>query len=264
MNNKDICKEVIAVSKEAGTYLLNERQKIKNENIETKGLHDYVTYVDRQSERIIVNGLRSVINDAGFLTEEKTESETNKNYQWIIDPLDGTTNFIHNVPCFSTSIALALNNEIVVGVIYDIIQNEIFYAWKDGGAFMNDKPIKVSETKDLNSSLLATGFPYYDYDKLDQYIEFLKFTMRQTRGIRRLGSAAIDLAWVACGRFDGFYEYGLNPWDVAAGIILVKEAGGVATDFNGENNLLFGKEIITTNKNIFPEFLSQIKKHFKE
>ncbi|MCK4361464.1 MAG: inositol monophosphatase, partial [Bacteroidales bacterium] len=163
---------------------------------------------------------------------------------------------------FSISIALMEGNEIISGVIYEINLQECFYAWKNSQAFLNRTPIKVSETTNLNNSLLATGFPYYDYSKLDQYLKLFKYFMENTRGIRRLGSASVDLAYVACGRFDGFYEYGLSPWDVAAGVLIVQQAGGKVCDFSGDKNYIFGKEIITSNQNIFKEFLNVIKNYF--
>lgn len=264
MNYNLICEKALIIAKDAAEYIKNERVSFKSSDVETKGLHDYVSYVDKQTERIIVSGLKQIIENAAFLTEEKTEIETQSEFKWIIDPLDGTTNFIHDVPYFSISIALLHKEKLVVGIIYDIIHEEAFYAFKDGGAFLNGERIKVSDTKKLDDSLLATGFPYYDYQQIEEYINFLRFTMQNSRGIRRLGSAALDLAWVACGRFDGFYEYGLRPWDVAAGIIIVDEAGGKVADFNGGNNMLFGKEIITTNSNIYAEFLSQIKFYFNK
>jgi len=264
MNYNLICDKAIIIAKNAAEYIRNERNKFKSSDVEIKGLHDYVTYVDKQAERIIVSGLKEIIENAAYLTEEKTEIETQNEFKWIIDPLDGTTNFIHDIPYFSISIALLHDDKLVIGIIYDIIHDEAFYAFKNGGAYLNAKKIKVSETKNLDESLLATGFPYYDYQQIDEYINFFKFTMQKTRGIRRLGSAALDLAWVACGRFDGFYEYGLRPWDVAAKIIIVEEAGGKVSDFSGGDNMLFGKEIITTNSNIYSEFLSQLKVHFNK
>lgn len=176
--------------------------------------------------------------------------------------MDGTTNFIHGLPIFSISIALAHKNEIIAGVIYEINQDECFYAWKNGGAFLNGKQIYVSKTDKLDDSLLATGFPYYDYSRLDAYLQLFKHFMQNTRGVRRLGSAAVDLAYVACGRFDGFYEYGLNPWDVAAGIILVKEAGGNCIDFNEGKDYLYGREIIASNKNIQKELFESLQIFF--
>ena len=176
--------------------------------------------------------------------------------------MDGTTNFIHHVPVYAISVALMRNNEIILGVVYGINNRECFYAWKGSQAFLNREPIRVSETSNLNNSLLATGFPYSDYGKLDEYIKLFKNLMIKTRGIRRLGSAAIDLAYVACGRFDGFFEYGLHSWDVAAGAFIIKQAGGEISDFNGGNDFVFGKEIIASNQGIYKELSNIINNSF--
>ncbi|MDP4267118.1 MAG: inositol monophosphatase family protein, partial [Bacteroidota bacterium] len=218
-----------------------------------------VTYVDKNSERLIVNGLSGLINDSGFIVEENTVEKEGDVFNWIIDPLDGTTNFIHSVPCFSISIALKQEDKIVVGVVYEINSGECFYSWGGGEAYLNKSLIKVSANKTLKDSLLGTGFPYYDYSRLDKYLELFKYFMKNTHGVRRPGSAAVDLAYVASGRYDGFYEYGLNPWDVAAGAFLVEQAGGIVSDFKGKSDYLFGKEIIASNNNIFGELQSVIK-----
>ena len=202
--------------------------------------------------------------EAGFIVEEKSIAEQQADYQWIIDPIDGTTNFVHGVPLFCISIALAFKNEVILGVIYNPMTEELFSAYKDGGAFLNGHPIQVSKAEKLEDSLIATGFPYDDFDREKQYLEILQKLMHQSRGIRRLGSAAIDLAYVADGRFDAFYEYGLNPWDVAAGICIVKEAGGNVCDFKGGDNMLFGEEIIATNGKIDHELIDLIKDSFRD
>ena len=160
---------------------------------------------------------------------------------------------------YSVSVGLAKNQEIIAGVVYIPVLNECFYAFKNGGAFLNDKKIGVSKTVKLNDTLIATGFPYYDFNKMDGYLNILKYLLQNTRGVRRMGSAAIDLAYVACGRFDSFFEYSLHPWDVAAGSLLVKEAGGKVSDFKNGNNYLFGQEIITSNANIHDEVQELIK-----
>jgi myo-inositol-1(or 4)-monophosphatase len=199
---------------------------------------------------------------SAFLAEESPQKEHSSEFRWIIDPLDGTTNFIHGLPLFSISIALMNNNDLVLGVIREPNLNESFYAWKNGGAWLNNSQIKVSGTTLMANSLLVTGFPYYDYRHLDSFMEFLKFTVEETRGIRRLGSAALDLAWVACGRFEAFYEYGLQPWDVAAGACIVTEAGGKVTDFQNGENYIFGKEIIASNGLIHNNLSNEIQEFF--
>lgn len=264
LNLENICQKVCNTCVNVGEFILSESVKIKNSDIEVKGIHDFVTYVDKSSEKQIIDSLLPLIQNAGFIAEENTLSTKGEEYNWIIDPLDGTTNFIHGVPCFAISIALMYKNELVLGVIYEINQKEMFYGWKNGGAYLNGKKISVSKSDNLDKSLLATGFPYYDYQYMNEYMDLFVYCMKNTRGLRRLGSAAVDLAYVACGRFEGFYEYGLRAWDVAAGAFLVSEAGGKVSDFSGKNDYIFGKEIIATNTPIFNEFLDVVKKHFKK
>lgn len=260
---KDICLKMCELGKQTGSYILRQRDEIEMEQVEVKGEHNYVTYVDKTAEKMLVDGLRVLMPDAGFITEEDTDSTVGEVFNWIIDPLDGTTNFIHGVPVFCVSIALKEHDDIVAGVIYEVNRKECFYAWKDGDAMLNDRIIRVSANNDFNTALLATGFPYYDYGKLDEYMEVFNKMMKQTAGLRRLGSAAADMAYVAAGRFEGFYEYGLHPWDVAAGIIIVQRAGGIVTDFKGGNNALFGKEMICANNTVHEKMLEIIRMHFK-
>ena len=256
---KNICSEVTNLTKVVGLYILNERKKFATSSIEKKGHNDLVSYVDKQSEQMLVKRLNEIFPEAGFITEENTSVEKGEIYNWIIDPLDGTTNFIHGMPCFCISIALMKEQELVIGVVHELNLDECFYAWKDGGAYMNGNRIYVSSIQKLADSLLATGFPYHDYSRMDDYMKIFDYCMRHTHGLRRLGSAAADLAYVACGRFEGFDEYGLNAWDVAGGSLLVKEAGGLVADFKGGNDFIFGAEIVATNKEIRDEFLSVIK-----
>ncbi len=260
---KAVCGKVIEISKIAGKYIQEQAVNFQKGQVEEKGTHNYVTYVDKSTEKMIVDYLRDLVPGAGFITEEDTETTQGKVFNWIIDPLDGTTNFIHGVPLYSVSIALQENDEIVVGVIYEPNLDECFYAWKGGNSMLNDEIIRISPSKDFNSSLLATGFPYYDYGRMEEYLEVFREMMRETAGLRRLGSAAADMAYVAAGRYEGFYEYGLQPWDVAAGIILIKQAGGEVCDFQGGNNALFGKELVCGNSTVVTEMKRIISKHFK-
>ena len=246
-SNKHLCLFTCDIARSAGKFMAEERKNFDPLRIETKGLHDLVSYVDRTSEQRIIAGLQEVLPESGFIAEEGTSTKHGERYNWVIDPLDGTTNFIQGVPVYAVSIGLMEYDELVLGVVYEVGRDECFYAWKDGGAFLNGNPIKVSERNDIHDALLATGFPYNDFSKLDEYLELLKWTMTNARGVRRLGSAATDLAYVACGRFDSFWEYDLKPWDVAAGALIVKEAGGVVTDFSGKNDYIFGGEIIASN-----------------
>ncbi len=263
INYEHICREVIAIAIHTADYIMGERGKIMAEQVETKGLNDFVTRVDKNSEKMLIDGLEKLVPDAGFIAEENTKSNKGNVHNWIIDPLDGTTNFIHGLPCFCISIALMENDEVVIGVIYELNQKECFYAWKNGGAFLNDKPIQVSTATRLKDSLLATGFPYYDYKWLDEYMNLFKYFMKNTHGVRRLGSAAADLAYVAAGRLEGFYEYSLKAWDVAAGVLIVTEAGGKVSDFEGGNNYIFGQELVCSNALIFEEFQLQVSKFMK-
>lgn len=257
-NYQHICLAVTEIAKNTAEYIQSEKGKLLSNQIETKGLNDFVTHVDKTSEKLLIEALIPLINNAGFIAEENTNNTKGEVYNWIIDPLDGTTNFIHNVPCYCISIALMKNSEVVVGVIYEINQQECFYAWKDGGAFLNGRKIEVSKSNSLKNALLATGFPYYNYNRLNEYLNLFKYFMKNTHGVRRLGSAAADLAYVAAGRFEGFYEYGLKPWDVAAGTLIVTEAGGKVSDFSGGNNCIFGQELISSNANLFEEFQGKV------
>lgn len=261
---KILTQKVILSAKEAGAFLKQEIKKIKQKDVEEKGLHDLVTYVDKTAERMLVYSLSDLLPDAGFIAEEGTSIKIGEEYHWIIDPLDGTTNYIHGVPLYSVSIALMRDKEIVLGVIYEPNLNECFYSWKGGESYLNGKIIRVSETSSIDKSLFATGFPYYDYSLLKEYMSFFEYLMRNSRGIRRLGTAAMDLAYVACGRYDGFYEYGLKPWDVAAGTIIVQNAGGINMDFSANNDFVFGKEIVSVTNLISDEFIKQIKRHFNK
>jgi myo-inositol-1(or 4)-monophosphatase len=257
-----LCQDVCELTKKVGFFIKEQRNSFTSNKIEVKGRNDFVSYVDKTAEEQLVAGLSILLPEAGFIAEEGTATRKGEEYNWIIDPLDGTTNFIHGVPCFAISIALMRKDMLVMGVIYEINLDECFYAWEGSKAYMNGNEIHVSENATLSSSLLATGFPYYDYQHLDAYMELFKYFMKNTRGLRRLGSAATDLAYVACGRFEGFYEYSLQPWDVAAGAFIVQRAGGKVTDFKGESNYVFGKEIIAGNSNSFDELLGAVKKFF--
>lgn len=260
------CEHIIAsarkVVQEAVSFLRAERAAFDQGRVEYKGFNDLVSYVDKGSERILVEGLQKIIPDAGFITEENTLTITGREWQWIIDPLDGTTNFVHQLPCYCVSVGLLHQNVLVGGIVHEVNLDECFYGWKGAGAWLNGQPIKVSETDSLKRSLLATGFPYANYDRMVPYMQVFDYCMRHTQGLRRLGSAAVDLAYVACGRFEGFYEYGLNAWDVAGGAFLVQEAGGKVSDFSGGADYLFGREIIANNAGTFEEFLQVVKKEF--
>ncbi|MBK9731449.1 MAG: inositol monophosphatase [Chitinophagaceae bacterium] len=255
MNLEIICQQAVDVARKAGAFIREERKKFEQSNVIKKGDRDLVSYVDVTAEKMIVEGLKAVLPDAGFLTEEKTVDDTSATLKWIIDPLDGTTNFIHGIPVFAVSIALQQNDELLIGVVYEVNLDECFYAWKNSGAFLNGKKIHVTETASLRNALCATGFPYSNFPHLERFFNTLKILFQNSHGVRRFGSAAVDMVYVACGRLDAFYEYNLNPWDVAGGALIVMEAGGKVTDFSGGENYLFGKEMIATNRNVYAEFL---------
>jgi myo-inositol-1(or 4)-monophosphatase len=259
---QNIVNQVIEVAKQAGDFIRQERRSFDPDKIEYKGLNDMVSYVDKNAERIIVEGLKKILPESGFITEEKTTTTVGERYNWIIDPLDGTTNFIHGVPTFSVSIALKEYDELVLGVVYEINQDECFSACKDAPAYLNGKEISVSKNTTVATSLIATGFPYYDFTKQAAYIELFTELMKSSHGLRRIGSAAVDLAYTACGRFDAFYEYNLHAWDVAAGIVIVKQAGGEILNFKGGSEVLEARELLATNGKITAEMLTAIQKYF--
>jgi myo-inositol-1(or 4)-monophosphatase len=262
MNLKNITQLLIDCIIDVGEYIKSERLQFSYSDVEIKGLNDLVSYVDKESERMLVQKLSNILPKAGFVTEENTKNE-NQDYNWIIDPLDGTTNFIHGIPHFAISVALEFKGEIIIGVVYEINRKECFSAFLNGGAFLNGEKISVSNREHLSESVIATGFPIYNFSKIDSYIQTLIFLMKNTHGIRRMGAASLDLCYVACGRMDAFFEYNLKPWDVAAGSLIIKESGGKVFDFRGENNWLYGAEIVATNSKIKEEFENVIKLNFK-
>jgi myo-inositol-1(or 4)-monophosphatase len=261
MNHEEICKQVVGLTKKVGEFILSEQKKSDSLKVEVKGLHDFVTYIDKSSERKIVDELEIILPEAGFIAEEGTSVKKGKKYNWIIDPLDGTTNFIHGLAPFAISIALMEDNEIILGVVHELNLDECFYAWKGGNAYLNGDIINVSNKKTIEDSLIATGFPYYDFERIKPFMETLEYFMQNSHGVRRIGSAATDLVYVACGRFEAFYEYSLSPWDVAAGAFIVMQAGGKVSDFSGGNNYIFGKEIVACNDLVFNDFSDIVKQY---
>lgn len=255
---KEWCMATVNIVRHVGAFLAEQSGKVKASDIETKSLNSLVSYVDKEAEKRLVAQLQLLIPNSVFLTEEETVSQQEGDYRWIIDPLDGTTNFLHQLPCFSISVALQYKGETIIGIVYEVNQDECFYAWKNGGAFLNGQAIGVTQTAALGDTLIATGFPYYDFERMDDYLKSLRFLMTNTRGIRRMGSAAVDLAYTACGRFDAFFEHSLHPWDVAAGAFLVQEAGGKVSDFGGGDNYLYGKEMVATNAKIYSTFMQNL------
>lgn len=247
LNLEKINKSVISTVREVGEFIQKESRDFDRSKIEFKNesFNNLVSYVDKQAERKIVEALHPLLPEATFLTEEGTAGKKGEGeYCWIIDPLDGTTNYLHGLPVYAISIALTRGDQTILGVVYEINSKECFHAVENDLAYCNDRSIHVSPIDQLKESLLATGFPYYHSSRQEPYLEIIKRFLNETHGIRRLGSAAIDLAYVACGRLEGFFEYNLNAWDVAAGAFIVRQAGGKVTDFKGdEKNYLFGREL---------------------
>ncbi len=256
MNEEEIqslCLQSRRIVEGVGGFIQGELGKVKNEQIELKSLNSLVSYVDKGAEERLVSGLGKLLPGSAFLTEEETVETREGEYQWIIDPLDGTTNFLHQLPCFAISVALRHYDRTILGIVYEVNRRECFYGWKGGGAFLNEQAIRVSGRPGLENSLVATGFPYRDFSRMEPYLQAFRQLMKRTRGIRRFGAAAIDLAYVACGRYDAFFEYSLSPWDVAAGAFIVQEAGGLVSDFKGGENYLFGEEIIAASPSTFAD-----------
>ncbi len=221
---------------------------------------DLVTSVDHRSEELIVDTLQRQFPDHSILAEEMTaRTGPQSQHRWIIDPLDGTTNFVHSYPQCSVSIALERDGRIVLGLVYDPLRNETFHALEHEGAFLNGSRITISQVAKLDKALLATGFPYDRKEKGDFYLDFFKSFMLSCQGIRRAGSAALDLCYVACGRVDGFWEFKLRAWDTAAGSLIVREAGGTVTDFAGKEFSIWGEQTLASNRRIHPEMLAVIQ-----
>jgi len=252
--------DIAAIAREAGALLLKYfHQRVK---IEYKGDVDLVTEADRNSEKLIVERIKKQWPGHDIVGEEGTRTAFNSDYRWYVDPLDGTTNFAHGFPVFCVSMALEHKGERVAGVLYDPTRDELFAAEKGKGAWLNGERIHVSKTAELAESLVATGFPSHKRHKNPNIHFYHQITLR-THGVRRAGSAALDLACVACGRFDGFWEFNLNPWDTAAGVLLVEEAGGVVTNFSGGPFQIDSREVLASNRLIHPALLREFDAIFK-
>lgn len=252
------------IATEVGAFIDQERQHFSLDSVEHKGFNDLVSYVDKEAEQQLVSRLQEILPEAGFITEEGTNTTQGETYNWVIDPLDGTTNFVHGLPVYAVSIGLMEKEEVVLGVVYEVNRKECFHAYTGGGAFCNETPLHVSKAPNLAASLIATGFPYYQFDLIDRYLNTMKSLMQKTHGLRRLGSAAVDLCYVAAGRTEGYFEYNLNSYDVAAGVILVQEAGGKVTDFAGGTDFIFGRKIVATNGLIHQELMDVVVEQWAE
>ena len=252
----------IKAARAAGNVIIKYMDRVDSLTITSKGRNDYVSEVDRQAEAEIIHTIQRAYPQHGILAEESApagkEAPTEPDYTWIIDPLDGTTNFLHGFPQFAVSIALVHKGVLEQAVVYDPVANELFTASRGSGAFFNDKRMRVSKAKQLEGALLGTGFPFKEPRHVDSYLQMFKSLMLQTAGIRRAGSAALDLAYVACGRLDGFWEIGLKPWDLSAGALLIEEAGGVITDFRGGPDYMKNGNVVCGNHRIHQAILQSI------
>lgn len=263
-NWEQLTHQVNQACRDTAVFLRAELGQVQPGQIEEKFMNGLVSYVDRTAEEMLVERLTKLLPSAGFLTEEATVAQQDAELQWIIDPLDGTTNFLHGLPHFSISVGLKAGNDLVLGVVHHIPNDKLFYAWQGGGAWCDGARIHVSNRNTLRQSLISTGFPYHDFDREAAWSAAFNQFMRQCRGLRRFGSAALDLAYVACGYFDVFYEYSLNAWDVAGGAVLVREAGGQVTDFSGGTDFMGKQEIVAGNAAVFREALAIIRNAFEQ
>ena len=248
----------VKAARRAGTIINRAARDVDQVTVTRKRHNDFVTEVDKNAEGAIIDVIRGAYPDHAILAEESGKSPGAKGaseYTWIIDPLDGTTNFIHGFPQYAVSIALKHRETLSHGVIYDMSKNELFHASRGGGAFLNDRRIRVSKRTHFGDALVGTGFPYSNMQNLDQYLAMFRAVVSQVAGVRRAGAAALDLAYVAAGRFDGFWEIGLSPWDIAAGILLIQEAGGLVSDLHGESHHLESGRIVGGNPKIFHQLL---------
>lgn len=247
----------------AGQAIIDNLGKISKKDINYKMASDFVTRVDKESEEIIIKTIKKEFPDHHFLAEESFKETALEAYRWIIDPLDGTTNYIHQYPVFSISIALEYQKEIIVGVVYDPLREELFTAEKGRGAFLNKHQIQVSMIHSLRDCLVTTGFPFRSKEFIDVYLKLFRNVFQKISDLRRAGSAALDLSYLACGRCEGFFEIGLSPWDIAAGDILIREAGGFVTDFGGGNEYLLTGNIVAGNPAVHKKLLKEVKDVFK-
>ena len=261
---QSLTKHTVAAVRETAAFIRAEMGKVSAGQIEEKHLNGLVSYVDRTAEEMLVESLGRLLPEATFLTEEATVENRAGDLQWIIDPLDGTTNFLYGVPHFSVSVGLKVGDQLQVGVVHHVPADECFWAWRDGGAWCNGEAIRASSRSHMRQALVATGFPYHNFDRAQGWFAALRRFMEQGRGARRFGSAALDLAYVACGRFDIFFEYGLNAWDVAGGALLVHEAGGRGCDFKGGNDFVSGAELLAAAPGVFDAAFAIIEQSFYE
>ncbi len=249
-----------AAARKAGKSLTRDFNEVEHLQVSVKGPANFVSAADHRAEDIVFNELSKARPGYGFLMEERGEvAGADKSHRWIVDPLDGTTNFLHSIPIFGVSIGLERDGELVAGLIYNPVMDELYTAEKGKGAFMNDRRLRVANRRKLDDCVVGTGIPYHRSGGHDTFMEELARIMPKTAGIRRCGAAAIDLAWVASGRFDGFWERKLSPWDMAAGALMVREAGGFVSDADGKDKFLDTGEIVAGNQMVHKALLTLIK-----
>ncbi|NJD06542.1 MAG: inositol monophosphatase [Methylococcaceae bacterium] len=254
----------VRAARAAGDLIARYSGRVDTLKITPKGRNDFVSEVDKQAEREIIGILQKAYPTHGFLGEEggrQSGSQGKSDFMWVIDPLDGTTNFLHGFPQFSVSIALMHKGKIECGVVYDPTSQELFTAKRGAGATLDNRRIRVSKQKGYNGALLGTGFPFKDQRHVDAYLGMFRDFMKDTAGIRRPGSAALDLAYVACGRYDGFWEIGLKPWDLAAGVLLVQEAGGIVSDLEGSDQFMLSGNVVAATSKLHPLMMDTIRPH---
>lgn len=261
MARSAILNVMVQTAVKAGRTLARDFGEVQNLQVSRKGPGDFVTQADLRAEQIIFNELRRARPGYGFLMEERglVEGEDSQ-HRWIVDPLDGTTNFLHGIPIFAISIALERQGQLVAGVIFNPVMDELYTAERGGGAFFNDRRMRVAARRDLSDAVITTGIPHQGRGNHTSALRQLRHVMIEAAGVRRFGSAAIDLAWVAAGRVDGFWESGLAAWDVAAGALMVREAGGFVTDLKGDHDILTSPTIVAANEPIHQELLKALKR----
>lgn len=254
----------VKAARRAGAIINRGSQDVDRLTVHSKRENDFVTEVDKAAEQAIIQILLEAYPTHAVLAEESGVTEGDAEYQWVIDPLDGTTNFLHGVPQYAVSIALLHRGQLSQAVIYDPVRNDLYTASRGGGAFLNERRIRVSKQIRLQDALIGTGFPFRDFTHLDAYMGMFRDLVQKTSGLRRPGSAALDLAWVATGRTDGFFEIGLSPWDIAAGCLLVLEAGGLVSDLSGDEHYLRSGHIVAGNPKVFVQLLQTLQPHVTE
>ena len=257
MDINRLCSEVKALARSVGEYLVAEQAELKRKDVEMKGTRDYVTYVDKTAEEMLVKGLQALLPDSGFLTEEGTVEYVEKTYTWIIDPLDGTSNYVHGDTTYSVSIALTRGGETILGVVHDPVVNQMYWATEGGKAYMNDEQLSVSRHASIENGYIGFGIPYSLNEQGEQILQRALKQFRKA-SFRIKGSAALDLCYVAAGVTDAFFHSGLSPWDVAAGAFILIQAGGTCTDFSGGDRFVFAREMVASNGKIHEEIMKEI------